>query len=119
MGIYQITTTLRCVRCSKTECHLLEGNTAMSREAIVLQAARTCAACNRIMEPVTHTFTDTELARLIAVACREQRYALVDQFQENSVFGSMLTPGYAGIIQNAPAPTFEHVLQKYEELKES
>lgn len=65
---------------------------------------------------VVHTFTDTELARFVAVACREQRYACVDAIKGTENFRTWHS--FAAAAQNAPAPTFEHVMEKYEELKE-
>lgn len=83
---------------------------------VKLNELNKCGPC-KCHELELHTFTDTKLARLIAVACREQRYACVDELTGTGILN--LNVLQSNRVQNAPAPTLEHVMKKYEELKES
>ena len=57
------------------------------------------------------TYTDADIERIVAIACREQRYQCVDKFSE----ANPEWQGDAAIsIQNAPAPKAADVLAEFE-----
>lgn len=60
------------------------------------------------------TYTAADIERIVAIACREQRYKCVDAVTSRPRYG--LGDSIDGVIQNAPAPIVADVLAEFKKL---